>query len=220
VTFNSRLRVLSSGSFSVVLLAFFGLILIVPVSVNTETMDTIDSKTALLIIDVQEFYFPGGAVPLEGPEAAALNCKKLLIKYRDKNKNIIHIGHKVSKGGSFQAEVMPRDGEKIIMKSEVSAFKGTQLHEFLEQHKIKQLVICGMQTHMCVEAAVRAANDLGYECILIHDACATRTLKFEDIVIDAVDVHNSTLSSLDRTYATVIDTETFLENYLLVEPSN
>ena len=38
-----------------------------------ETPQETDPKTALLIIDVQEFYFPGGFMPLDGPEAASLN---------------------------------------------------------------------------------------------------------------------------------------------------
>jgi nicotinamidase-related amidase len=178
-----------------------------------ETPAAIDSETALLVIDVQEFYFPGGAMPLENPEAAAINCKKLLEKFRRENRRIIHIGHKATQGAAFQADVIPLRAEKIFMKSEVNAFNGTKLLEYLQQNGVKRLVICGMQTHMCVEAAVRAAHDLGFECILIRDACATRDLTFKDTTIKAADVHLSTLSTLDGTYATVIDTETFLNSY-------
>jgi len=67
-----------------------------------------------------------------------------------------------------------------------------------------------MQTHMCVEAATRAAYDLGFKCILIEDACATRDLKFKEKIVKAEDVHFSTLSALNRTYAVVITTEEFL----------
>ena len=97
------------------------------------------------------------------------------------------------------------------MKDEVSAFNGTELLQFLQENQINRLVICGMQTHMCVEAAVRAAYDLGFECVLVRDACATRALTFGDHTIVASDVHDATLSALEGTYARVVDTETFLE---------
>lgn len=171
------------------------------------------SKTSLLIIDVQEFYFPGGLVPLDNPEAAGANCGRLLEKFRDENRMIVHVGHNASKGTSFHANVTPREGEKVIMKDEVSAFNGTDLLQYLRENGIERLVICGMQTHMCVEAAVRAAHDLGFTCILVHDACATRTLKYKDKTIAAADVHYSTLSALDGAYATVVDTETFIKTY-------
>ena len=206
-------RLQRGGRLAVIWSVLLPLLLLFPTFSNAETPNKIDSDTALLIIDVQEFYFPGGALPLDSPEAAALNCKKLLSKFRKENQTIIHIGHNVPQGGSFHPNVKPLDGEKIVMKSEASAFKGTELAGYLKQHKVKRLVICGMQTHMCVEAAVRAASDLDFECILVHDACATRALKFEGAVTDAASVHYSTLSSLAGTYASVIDTDSFLKDY-------
>lgn len=185
----------------------------VSVQVDAEQPQEAEAKTALLIIDVQEFYFPGGALPLENPEAASLNTKKLLKKFRDENKTVIHVGHVVSKEGAFHPDVKPLEGEKVIMKDNVSAFNGTDLLRYLEDNEVEKLVICGMQTHMCVEAAVRSAADLDFECILVGDACATRALTYEDNTVAANDVHNSTLSSLNGTYATVVDTKTFLETY-------
>lgn len=170
-----------------------------------------EPKTALVIIDVQEFYFPGGFMPLADPETASGNCGKLLNKFRDGGNLVVHVGHNVSKQGAFHADVKPLDGEKVFIKDEVSAFNGTDLLPYLREHAVDRLVICGMQTHMCVEAAVRAAYDLGFECVLVGDACATRTLTYGDHTVDAADVHNSTLSSLDRTYATVVDTDTYVK---------
>lgn len=112
-------------------------------------------QKALLIIDIQDFYFPGGKSALVDPEKAASNAALLLT------------------------------------------------------NKIDTLVICGMQTHMCVEAATRAASDYGFKCILIHDACATMNLKFGDKTIKAVDVHYSTLSTL-KNYALVESTNEYL----------
>lgn len=64
-------------------------------------------------------------------------------------------------------------------------FSTTDLHQKLQQHSVKQLVICGMMSHMCVDSTTRCANELGYQPILIHDACTTRDLEFNDEIIPA-----------------------------------
>ena len=172
-----------------------------------------DKVTALLIIDIQDFYFSGGALPLVGSEAAGRNAARILEKFRKEGRLVIHVGHNAKNNMGFYEAVAPRSGEKVFYKNEVSAFNGTDLLSYLREQKVQRLVIMGMQTHMCVEAAVRAASDLGFECILIGDACATRNLKYKNREISAEDVHDATLSTLDRTYATVVDTETFLSTY-------
>jgi nicotinamidase-related amidase len=70
-------------------------------------------------------------------------------------------------------------------------------------------VIAGMQTHMCVEAAVRAAADLGYEVTVVADACATRDVQHGGRTVAAADVHAATLATL-AAYATVTDTASLL----------
>jgi nicotinamidase-related amidase len=185
----------------------------VAASAQSESPEKTDPQTALLIIDVQEFYFPGGFIPLEGPESASRNCGKLLKKFRSDGKTVVHVGHNVERQGAFHPDVMPLEGEKVVIKDEVSAFNGTDLTAYLKEKGIERVVICGMQTHMCVEGAVRAAYDLGFDCVLVGDACATKDLNYGDIKIGATDVHNSTLSSIDRIYGTVVDTETFLTTY-------
>ncbi len=168
------------------------------------------SQPALLIIDVQQFYYPEGAMPLVNPEAAGANIKQILEKWRAENRLVIHVGHKAGQGMDFHADVAPLDGEKVIIKTEVCSFKGTELLKYLQDREITTLVICGMQTHMCVEAAVRAAADLDFSCILVHDACATRDIKYGEKVVAAADVHAATLGTISGVYAEVIDTETAL----------
>jgi nicotinamidase-related amidase len=169
-----------------------------------------EKVTALLIIDIQDFYFPGGAMPLVLPEAASRNAAKVLEKFRAEGRPVIHVGHNAKDGVGFYETVKPVSGEEVFYKDEVNAFKGTGLLAYLEERKVQRLVIVGMQTHMCVEAAVRAASDYGFECIVIGDACATRTLKYKNREISAECVQEATLATIDRTYATVVDTETFL----------
>ena len=167
-------------------------------------------KSALLLIDIQNFYFPGGKLPLVEPEKAAQNAAKLLDWFRNEKFLVIHVRHNSEPGGTINDIVKPLPGENIFSKDAVSCFVGTNLLDYLKSNKIDTLVICGMQTHMCVEAATRAASDYGFKCILIHDACATKDLKYGDRLIKAEDVHYSTLATL-KNYATVESTKEFLK---------
>ena len=168
-------------------------------------------KTALLLIDIQDFYFPGGRSALVEPEKAAAKAALLLDRFRKKDLLVVHVRHNSEPGGNINDIVKPMSTEMVYVKNEVNCFKDTGLPDYLKGKGIDSLVICGMQTHMCVEAATRAASDLGFQCTLIHDACATKDLKFGDRVIKSEDVHYATLSTL-RTYSAVISTEEFLKN--------
>ena len=70
-----------------------------------------------------------------------------------------------------------------------------------------------MQTQMCVEAAVRAGHDFGFECVIISDACATRDVKFKDKITKAEEVQTTVLATMtDGGYAKVTDLKNFKEN--------
>jgi nicotinamidase-related amidase len=172
--------------------------------------DAQDNKSALLLIDIQNFYFPGGKSELVGPVKAAENAAKLLAEFRKEGLPVIHVRHNSEPGGEIHKLVEPLPGEKIISKSAVNCFVGTDLLDYLRSENIVTLIICGMQTHMCVEAATRASADLGFSCILIKDACATKDLMFDNKSIKAEDVHYSTLSTL-KNYAKIESTAEFLD---------
>lgn len=175
-------------------------------------------KTALLIIDVQEFYFPGGRMQLENPELAGMNAGLLLDHFRKSGMPVYHVRHNFEPGGDIHPYVKPAGDERVISKDQVNAFLGTGLDEIMLQDSIEQLVICGMQTHMCVEAAVRAAHDLGFVCLLASDACATRALQFEEHIISAKNVHYSTLNTLQGSYARVLTTDAILREFSQSDP--
>lgn len=171
---------------------------------------SININTALILIDIQDFYFPGGDVALVEPEQAASNAAEVLDLFRREGLTVVHVRHEYNPGGNINVAVAPNSGEKVISKSEVNAFLNTDLLEYLKRNKIENIVLCGMQTHMCLEAATRAAHDFGFDCTVISDACATRDLKFGDQLVKAKDVHASTLNTLNRTYAKVVTTEEFM----------
>jgi len=167
-------------------------------------------ETALLLIDIQNFYFPGGNWALVNPEKACLNAQKLLTKFRENKNIIIHIRHNAEPGGEIHKLVQPLKNELVISKNSANCFKDTELYDYLVAHHIKKLVICGMMTHMCVEAAIRAGSDYGFECLVISDACATRALEYNGIKVSAEEVQTSTFSTLSGSYAKVMDVEEFM----------
>ncbi len=169
--------------------------------------------TALVIIDIQDFYFPGGALPLVGPEAAGANAGLVLARFRERGLPVYHVGHNAQAGKEFHAEVAPLDGEDVVFKNEVNAFQDTDLLDRLQKRGILRVVLCGMQTHMCLEGAARAAADYGFEVVVVGDACATRDLKYGETVVPAAEVHAATLATLDRVYGRVIDTQAALAEF-------
>lgn len=172
----------------------------------THIQDTL-TETALILIDIQDFYFDTSRAPLAGRYEASRHAGEILKHFRETGQEVVHIIHKG--GGDIHEFVAPLAGETVFVKEYVSCFRETPLLEYLQEKEVKRLVIVGMMTHMCVEAATRAADDLGFETVLIHDACATRDLKYGDEVISARDVHLSTLSTL-RAYAKILSTREFL----------
>jgi nicotinamidase-related amidase len=171
-----------------------------------------NKNTALIIIDIQNFYFSEGSLPLFEPKKAAKNAAKLLAIFRDNNMTVIHVRHNARSGSEIHELVAPIEGQKIISKDKANSFIGTDLLDYLNNNKIENLIICGMQTHMCLEAVTRAASDYGFNCTVIEDACTTRDLKFGETTIIAKDVHYLTLNTLKGTYATIKTTEEFIQN--------
>lgn len=168
-------------------------------------------ERALIIVDIQDFYFPGGDAELVNPEKAADKAFKVLEHFRNNGEPVIHIRHNYEPGGDIYQALTPLEGEKVISKDYANSFRDTGLLEYLRKNNIKEIAIAGMQTHMCVEATTRAAADKGFSCTVISDACTTRDLKYGDRVINWEDVHYSTLSTLKGGYATIMTASEFIE---------
>jgi nicotinamidase-related amidase len=179
-------------------------------------------NTALILIDIQNDYFENGTMTLVGSEQASLNASLVLDKFRAEGLPIIHIQHIAArpnatfflpqtKGAEIHDNVKPKENEKVIIKHYPNSFRETALLEYLKDKDITDLVVCGMMTHMCVDATVRAAKDFGFNCTVISDACATRDLTINGITVKAADVHNSFLAAFNGAYATVVNTKQYLE---------
>jgi len=177
---------------------------------------------ALLIIDIQNDYFPGGTMTLEGAEAAAAKAAQLIAAFRKKSLPVIHMQHIATRpgatffrpgtpGAEIHASVKPQGGETVIQKNFPNSFRETKLLEHLKSLNIANLTIAGMMTHMCVDTTTRAAADLGFACSLAHDACATKALSFNGVEVPAASVQVSYMAGLNGLFAKVQSTEDLLK---------
>lgn len=178
-------------------------------------------NTCLIVIDIQNDYFEGGKNPLENSYNAAIKAKMLLDKFREKKLPVVLIQHISSRPGStfflpdttgadFHPLVAPVNTDKVIVKNFPNSFRNTGLLDHLKSNNVQKLVICGMMTHMCVNSTTRAAKDLGFECTLISDACATKALEFNGQKVDAVNIQNSFMAAMSYFDATITDADKFL----------
>jgi len=174
-------------------------------------------QRALVIVDIQNDYFPGGANPLDGPEGAAANAARLLQSFRDGGERVVHLQHVWDEpdatfmrpgtpGVEIHDSVTPADGEPVLQKAFPNGFVGTSLEADLRAAGADQVVVCGMMTSMCVDATVRAAADLGFTVTVAHDACATMPLSFDGVDVPAPSVHAAFLAALADGYASVVPT--------------
>lgn len=177
-------------------------------------------RTALLLIDIQNDYFPGGKMELVEPLAAAQKAAALLQCFRDHKQPTVHIQHvSIRPGATFflpgdrgtdiHDAVAHFEGEPLVQKHYPNSFRQTNLLELLQGWHIERLIITGMMTHMCVDATARAAADLGFHIIVAEDACATRDLEYGDTHLPADLVHKAFLAAL-KSYGQVMPVERIL----------
>jgi len=178
-------------------------------------------KRALVLIDIQNDYFPGGKWTLAGIESAADNAAKLLAAALAKGDLVVHVRHEFQSSdapfftpGSVGARIHPkvenRESETVVLKHHVNSFRETDLKGILDRHGIEEVVICGAMSHMCVDAGARAASDLGYRCVVVHDACATRDQEFDGAMVPAAQVHAAFMAALKFGYAKLVTTDEYL----------
>ena len=174
-------------------------------------------KTALLLIDIQNDYFPSGKMELVNPLEAAKKAYMLLQCFREHGGYQVHIQHvslkpdaaffvKGTSGSDIHDSVAHFEGEPIVYKHYPNSFRETNLLEMLKGWGIERVIICGMMTHMCVDATARAAADLGFQVIIAEDACATRDLKYGEMIIPAEHVHKAFLAAL-KSYGQVMSSD-------------
>lgn len=179
-------------------------------------------KRGLILVDIQNDYFDGGSMPLHGIDEACANARRLLERFRSDGAPLFHIQHLSvrpgakffipgTEGAEIHEHVRPSEGETIIQKIFPNSFRDTPLLENLKAEGIGEVVICGAMSHMCIDATTRAAYDSGFACTVVHDACATRDLVFEDRTLPAAEVHAAFMAALAVPYAALTSAADFLQ---------
>jgi nicotinamidase-related amidase len=178
-------------------------------------------KRALVMVDIQNDYFPGGRRPLPGMPEACQRAEDLLSFFRETAQPVFHIRHIAMKpdatffiqgteGADIHPPVSPRPGERVIVKNYPNSFLKTSLLEELRAVAPGEVVICGAMSNMCIDATTRAASDFGFRCVVVHDACAASELRFGDRTVGALDVHAAFMAGLGAAYARVVTLAEFL----------
>ncbi|WP_411839505.1 cysteine hydrolase family protein [Paracoccus sp. ME4] len=147
------------------------------------------------------------------------NAARVIAFARERGDLVVNIRHEApdapffvpgSEGTNINEAVQPRPDEEIITKNFPNSFRETGLKDLLDQHDVDEVIIVGAMSHMCIDAGVRAASDLGYATVTIHDACATMDLTFGETTVPAAQVHAAIMAGLEMFYGEVITTDDFM----------
>lgn len=165
---------------------------------------------ALLVIDVQVAMFDESDPVYQG-DVLLQKIQHVISKAREKGHSVIYIQHSEGAGSPLERgtagwaihpSIAPITGDLIIEKLTPDSFHETDLNMKLQENEVKDLILTGMQTEICVDTTCRRASSLGYALTLVRDAHSTwnsNILQAEQII----EHHNSVLSM----FANVVDTE-------------
>ena len=91
-----------------------------------------------------------------------------------------------SSGHSLLPELAPEKHEYVIDKPGKGAFFATDLQGILERERVTSLILSGVTTEVCVHSTVREANDRGYDCLVIGDACGSYFPDFHSVALKMI----------------------------------
>ncbi|GAA5804900.1 hypothetical protein HPULCUR_010409 [Helicostylum pulchrum] len=187
------------------------------------------SEEALIVVDVQNDYFPDGKLPTWNPVETAEACAKLIQKFRQEGKEVVFVQHvmkdlqakdypflvKGTHGVEIHDSVKPLPTEKIITKGENSSFVGTDLKEYLTSKGVKKLVVVGMMIHNCVNATVYSGVEEGFPCIVVEEAVNTMDQPYNGELVKAQDIKKAFLTGIQFGFSTVYKLQDVLtDNYV------
>ncbi|WP_433771380.1 cysteine hydrolase family protein [Pseudomonas putida] len=179
------------------------------------------THTALIVVDIQNDYFSGGKWELNATDAAADNAARVIGAARERGDLVVHIRHETlapdapffvpgSDGAQLHEKVRNLADELVIVKHFMNPYRETELLDVLEHNGIERVTVVGNMSHMCIDAVTRASDDFGFETTVIHDACTTHDLEFNQIKVPAPLVHAAFMAALQFGYAKVLSTDEYV----------
>ncbi|WP_425670138.1 cysteine hydrolase family protein [Vibrio owensii] len=158
------------------------------------------SQAALLVIDLQNDYFPNGKFPLWNTEATLNNIKSAIAKANEKNIPVIHIQHiadpamgiapffnEGSEGADIHPEILAlAPNADVVIKHFADGFEQTNLEEVLQKHGVTELLVTGMMTQNCVTHTAISKAAEKYEVSILMDCCTTVDEMIHNIALHAV----------------------------------
>jgi nicotinamidase-related amidase len=172
------------------------------------------NNRAMIVVDIQNDYFPGGANELVGSTEAAAVAVEVKRHFKESGLPVMMIQHVAIRPGApfflpntegveIHESIAVEDGDHLVVKHYPNSFRETNLLALLKSLDVSELTVVGMMTHMCIDTTVRAAADLGFKVELIGNACATKDLEHDGRKVAAADVHAAFLAAIDGSFATV-----------------
>jgi len=171
------------------------------------------SESALILVDAQNTYRTG-VMQLSGVEPALDACASLLARARALKVPVIHIQHDAGPGspydiraeiGAIADKVAPAEGEPVVVKNYPNSFLNTDLDARLKALGVKNVVVAGFMTHMCINSTGRGAFNLGYAVTVPANATATRPLAAPDgSTVPAAALQAAALAALGDLFAVVV----------------
>jgi nicotinamidase-related amidase len=177
-------------------------------------------QLALLIIDMQNAMCSQTLPPRNNP-AAEDNIGRLQRAWRAAGQPLVFVRH-ISRsptspfapgqhGAMFQERFLPQPHEHVVEKNVPDAFINTGLERWLHARALRRLVIAGVSTNNSVEATARTAGNLGFDVVVVSDACFTFDKQdFGGTWRSAEEVHLMALANLHDEYAQVRGTDELL----------
>ena len=171
------------------------------------------SESALILVDAQNTYRTG-VMQLSGVEPALDACASLLARARALKVPVIHIQHDAgpcspydirAEIGAIADKVAPAEGEPVVVKNYPNSFLNTDLDARLKALGVKNVVVAGFMTHMCINSTGRGAFNLGYAVTVPANATATRPLAAPDgSTVPAAALQAAALAALGDLFAVVV----------------
>lgn len=175
---------------------------------------------AVILVDIQNDYFPGGKWPVSDMLSAGENAAKILAAARNARDLIVHVHHEMPEGGPFFVTgsdgakindvVAPQGDEHVVLKHRPNSFQDTALEDILTGAGVTSVTICGAMSQMCIDATARAARDKGFDVTVVEDACGAKEVSFNGVDVPAAQVHATIMGALNGSYANVVSLKEYL----------